>query len=246
MKIIIVEDEPISALELKKLIASLDSSMEVVCILDTIEDAVNEFRREQPDLVFLDIELADGSAFEIFDEVEITCPIIFTTAFDEYALKAFEQNSIAYLLKPITKTKLKGAFDDLKKMECAVLKSSDYRRLFDASKPYKKNFLVKYGNALIPITSEKINYFFSEENLVYLVDTEGKKYLSSHTLTQLEELLNPEIFFRTNRQYIIHKQAVLALKPHVKGQVLVSIKSSDKIEIVISRQKTTLLKEWLS
>ena len=142
MRVIIIEDEPISAIELKNLITSIDPLIEIVDILDTIESSVALLQHDIPDLIFLDIELADGSAFEIFDEVEITCPIIFTTAYDEYALKAFEQNSIAYLLKPITSEKLTNAFEDLSKMKTAILKSSDYKSLL-SSKVYKENFLVK-------------------------------------------------------------------------------------------------------
>lgn len=246
MEVLIIEDEPVSAQELEILIKSIDSSINVLEVLDTIESSVKYLRLKTPDLIFLDIELADGSSFEIFNEIEVTCPIIFTTAYDEHALKAFDQNSIAYLLKPITKAKLENSFDILRRMKMAVLKSEVYKQLRYTENGYKENFLVKFGNSLIPLSAADILYFLSEDNLVFVVNKDLKKYLCSLTLTDLEELLNPDLFFRINRQYIIHKQALISLKPHVKGQVSINILSSDQLEVVVSRLKTPHLKAWLS
>ncbi|MCP4456603.1 MAG: response regulator transcription factor [Cytophagales bacterium] len=246
MEVLIIEDEPVSAQELEILIKSINSSINVLEVLDTIESSVKYLRINMPDLIFLDIELADGSSFEIFNEIEVSCPIIFTTAYDEHALKAFDQNSIAYLLKPITKPKLEHSFDVLRRMKMAVLKSEVYKQLLHTENRYKESFLVKFGNSLIPLSVPEILYFMSEDNLVFVVNKNFKKYLCSLTLSDLEEVLNPELFFRINRQYIIHKQAVIALKPHVKGQVNINVLSADQLEVVVSRLKTPHLKAWLS
>lgn len=245
MKVLVIEDEPVNARELVDLIQSIDAEIEIVKVLDTIAASVQEIMRSEPDLIFMDIELGDGSAFEIFDQVEVTCPIIFTTAYDEYALKAFELNSIAYLLKPVTEEKLTDALQKLKKLEYAALKSSEYKLLFNPTQKFKENFLVKFGTSLIPVETNAVFYFLSDENQVYLVDRNHKKYLTSYSLTHLEEILNPQTFFRINRQYIVHRQSVASLKPHLKGQVSVSIHSANQLEVVASRLKTAQIKEWL-
>lgn len=246
MRALIIEDEPVNARELVDLIRAADSNIEIAGIFDTIESATIAIKNTNPELIFMDIELGDGSAFDIFERIEVSCPIVFTTAYDEYALRAFEQNSIAYLLKPVTEEKLAAALRKLKKMEYAAIKSSEYRFLFNPSKKFKEHFLVKFGTALVPVGSEDILRFFSDENQVYLVDKNYKKYLTSYSLSYLEEILNPQSFFRINRQHIVHRQAVISLIPHEKGQVLVRIQSKDPTEVVASRQKTSLFKEWLT
>lgn len=246
MKILIIEDEPVNARELEHLILEYDPTFQVLGVLDTIEASVGFLRSNKPDLVFMDIELADGSAFEIFKEVDIASPIVFVTAYDQHALEAFEQNSIAYLLKPVTRTKILKAFEDYRNMKSAVIRSDEYASLFHRSQGFKQSFLVKFGNQLIPLTVERIHYFYSDANLVYVVANDQKKYLCSHTLTQLEDMLDPTIFFRVNRQFLTHKQAIVSLAPFTKGQVQVRLTPETSDEIIVSRQRTPLLKDWLS
>lgn len=246
MKVVIIEDEPINAEELKSLIHAYDPGIDVLAIIDTIEEAISFFKKHLPDLVFMDIELSDGSAFEIFHEMDISCPVVFTTAYDEYALKAFDQNSIAYLLKPITSEKLEKAFTDYRQMKIALANSMNYRELFNQNLEYKEHFLLKFGNSLFPVSANQILFFHGDENLVYVRDVNHKQYLSSYSLSQLEGMLNPKSFFRINRQYIVNKTAVLSLSPHEKGQVVVHIKSNEALKEIVSRRKTPLLKAWLS
>lgn len=245
MKILIVEDEPVNARELSQLIKSYDPLFEILATLDTIEAAVNFLGTQVPDLLFLDIELADGSAFEIFKQIDITCPVVFVTAYDEYALQAFDQNSIAYLLKPITKVKLEEAFEHFRSMKSAVIGSGEYLKMVNKPR-YKENFLVKFGNQLIPISINQIAYFYSENMVVYVVSRDNKKYVANHTLMELEELLDPKAFFRVNRQYLVHQSAIVSLAPHLKGQVLVRLLHARDERIVVSRQRTVQLKTWLS
>lgn len=244
MKVLIIEDEPVNAQELKRLIQNYDPTIEVVAILDTILASVQQIPKIDPDLIFMDIALADGAAFEIFDEIPVHAPVVFTTAYDEYALRAFEQNSISYLLKPITAEKLQGAFANLKKMRVAL--NDDLRRALSGTDRFKESFLLRSGQQLIPVLAEDIDYFKGESNFVFVHDKDSQQYLSSHTLSELEEILDPRAFFRLNRQFIVNRNAILALLPHHKGQVLVKIAASSPFEVPVSRQKTPTLKEWLS
>ncbi len=245
MKILIVEDEPVSARELSQLISAYDPTFAILDILDTIEGAVQFLKQEVPDLLFLDIELADGSAFEIFRQIEFSCPVVFITAYDEYALQAFEQNSVAYLLKPITRVKLKEAFDHFRNMKSAVIRSGEYLNMVNGLR-HKENFLVKFGNQLIPISANQVAYFYSENTIVYVVSRDNNKYVSNHTLIELEDLLDPKLFFRINRKYLVHQQSIVSLVQHVKGQVLVRLTQCTDEQIVVSRQRTAQLKAWLS
>lgn len=243
MKVAIVEDEPINANELIALINQYDDKILIDPVMDTIEAVISYLQNEQPDLLFLDIELADGISFEIFNHVNVECPIVFTTAYDQYALKAFEQNSISYLLKPITFEKLKTVFDKFSSMK--KIFKSDIDSILANRTAYKQNFLVRSGNKLVPLNLSQIAYFYSEDNIAYIVSNEPKKYLSGYNLYQLEEILDPKKFFRINRQYIVNREAISHLKAYVKGQVKLYIKGMVD-STIISRQKTPLLKEWLS
>lgn len=250
MKILIVEDEPVSANELQLLIAQKEPMAHILPLVDTIDQAVLMLGSNSPDLMFLDIELADGSAFEIFEEVEVKCPIIFTTAYSEYAIEAFEHNSVAYLLKPITKEKIDKAFADYVNMKAIF----DFGQVKDVIRSiqeapvhsiYKEGFLVKFGNKLLPIKSVDIAYFFAEDKWVYLITKQNKKYLVNYTLNQLEEVLNPQLFFRLNRQFLITSGVIHTLEPYVKGQVMANLTMGLKPQAV-SRRQTRALKAWLS
>ncbi len=246
MKILIIEDEQVSAEELKRLLLDTYSTYQVDGIVDTIESAVSYLNSKIPDLIFMDIELADGSAFEIFKHIDITCPVIFTTAYDQFAIKAFEHNGIDYLLKPITATKLVKSLIGLEKKKSMIFRSSHFENILKTEKVFKESFLLKFGKSLIPVPTSEIKYFKGEGNVVYVQDREKRNYLSSDNLGQLESMLNPNDFFRLNRQFIVNKKAIKSLMPHTKGQVIVIIDSDKELEVVVSRQKTPILKEWLS
>jgi len=248
MKALIVEDEPLAARNLKKLIGQYDEDIEIMPVADTIDQGVQALLKSAPDILFLDIELADGSSFEIFKHVDVKCPIIFTTAYDQYALKAFEVNSVAYLLKPITEEKLRQAFsriDDRKARLDADLIAEIYKNLNKHSRQYKQNFLVKFGRKLVPISQSDVAYFVGEEKYVYLVTQDQKRYLVNYTLAELETVLDPAKFFRLNRQVLVGQRSIKVLEPYFKGQVVVSIEPHAEKQVV-SRKQTKLLKEWLA
>ncbi len=245
-KYLIIEDEPINASELERLLKDFDEDIHIESSVDSVASAIDILNDHTPDLIFMDIELADGSAFEIFEAVDVRCPVIFTTAYDEHALQAFDKNGLAYLLKPITREKLKRAFDKLESFQQTFVKGPVLKGLFREKGAFKENFLFKKGNSLVPVRAENILYFFGEDTINYVVDTSLNQYLSSFNLSQLEEMLDPKQFFRVNRQYIVHRQAVKALKQHVKGQVKLIVDDKKAAEVIVSRQKTPLLKEWLN
>jgi DNA-binding LytR/AlgR family response regulator len=244
MRVAIIEDEPISANELIILVKQYDENIIIDPVLDTIEHTIDYLKNNQPDLLLLDIELADGNSFEIFNHISVQCPIIFTTAYNQYALKAFEQNSISYLLKPITFDKLEIAFEKISTMK-TILKS-DINIMMAESSTFKENFLVRSGKKLMPVNVSQIAYFYSEDNICFIVLNKSEKYLFGNNLHELEDVLDPKIFFRINRQFIVSRDIISHLESYVKGQVKLHFKEEINAPVVISRQKTSLLKSWLS
>lgn len=246
MKIAIIEDEPLAANNLKKLVKNYDSTFKILPIADTVDQAVALLSEVEPDLIFLDIELADGSSFEIFKQIKINVPIIFTTAYDHYSIKAFEVNSIAYLLKPINAEKLEDAFSHFDSMKKAFDPKKLNLALSELNQTsYKSNFLVKRGNKLLPIEVDQIAYFVASDKWVYLVTHDNEQFIVNYNLSELTELINPEHFFRVNRQYLVSKKSIGWLEPYFKGQVCVSLKPETEVQVV-SRKVTPELKEWLT
>lgn len=247
MKILICEDEAPARKQISKNITDARKDAEIVASVETGEEALIAIRKYELDLIFMDIELADGPCFETLDKVQINVPIIFTTAYDEYALKAFKLNSIDYLVKPITKQDIEQAFQKYSNMQRTFEGTSGFKfskSLMDGSK-FKERFLVKLGRKLFPINTQDIAYFMAKDKLVWLVTQERKKYIVNFTLTDLEEMLNPKVFFRLNRQFITSIDAVKELEPYFKGQVTVNITPPVEENIIVSRNKTPELKDWL-
>jgi DNA-binding LytR/AlgR family response regulator len=254
MKVLLIEDENLAVERLKILIQQYDDSIEIVEWLDSVEDAVNWLQRnEMPDLLFFDIQLADGLSFEIFDAVEVTAPVIFTTAFDEYALRAFKVNSIDYLLKPIDFEELAKAIDRYKlHYEKTVNPLPDWSILQETlkaiktGKDYKTRFAVKQGHHLNSIPVAEIAYFFSEHKISWLKTKNGKKYAVDYTLDQLSELLNPKDFFRLNRKYITEINAIQDVITYSNSRLKVHLPGLPKEELIlISREKVSDFKDWL-
>lgn len=249
MKIFIIEDEKAAIRNLKTLISEVCPQAEIIGETDSVEESIDWFENnEMPELVFMDIHLADGSAFEIFEYTEITCPIIFTTAYDEYALKAFKVNSIDYLLKPINKEDLKKAFDKLRQ-----LKSGEDNfinkiiKKINKEENYKTHFLVPVkGDKFIPLAVDSIMYFYINDGMVKAVDKENVQHIFSQSLDELTEQLNPKQFFRANRQYLISKKAIKDISIWFNGRLVINLvtplPSDDKI--IISKAKATEFKEW--
>lgn len=254
MKVIIIEDEAYAADIIETLVLEVRPETSVLAKLQSIEEAVEWFNINQhPDLVFCDIHLSDGNSFEIFRQVDIKCPVIFTTAYNAYAIEAFKVNSVDYLLKPIKKEELARSirkYENLKKSPT----NFDLEKLHNliehsvhekASGEKKSRFMVKSGQTIKTIPSEKVAYFLAEEGVVLLVTFEGKRFVVNYTLDQLEDLLDPEVFFRANRQLIINIRAVKEVSPYFKGRLHLTLQPSLAGDHIISSSKASVFKEWL-
>jgi len=254
MRAVIIEDENFASQALQALIREIDTSIEIIATLQTIEESVQWFKFSNsliPDLVFMDIHLADGPSFAIFDEVKITCPIIFTTAYDEYALKAFEVNSIDYLLKPISRENLERALVKYKNLitnpdSHVELINTLVASLKKGERSYKSYFLVPERDKLIPLATVDIAYIYIDVKVVRAVTFSNKTYYLDQTLDELASLLNPDDFFRANRQYIISRKAVNDLSIWFGGKMIVNLTLSVPERITISKLRAKDIKQWMS
>lgn len=251
MKVLIVEDELPAARQLHKLLDQFRPQTEILDVLDSIETTVDWFSNSpSPDLIFMDIQLADGLSFDIFKQVKITAPVIFTTAFDQYTLKAFKVNSVDYLLKPIEPEELQAA---IVKYEAHYLAPPSFdvtmlqQLLHSVTQPgYKTRFLIKLGQQLsfIPIT--EIRYFFSSDSLVYLKTQQNKKHLLDQSLDQLQQELDPAQFFRINRKAIICIQAIHKIHPYFNSRLKVIVDPKTDFDLIVSRDRVASFKNWLN
>lgn len=252
MNALIIEDEKAAVRNLMALLSEVAPDIEVIATLDSITDSIDWFREHaMPELVFLDIHLADGSSFEIFEHVDITCPVIFTTAYDEYALRAFKVNSIDYLLKPIGQTDILNAIAKLKRLQVETsAQESDYSNLIRALKrqdSYKTHFLIPVkGDKLLPLSVDMILFFYIHEGNVKAVMTDGKEYTFTQTLDELADCLNPNLFFRVNRQYLISRKAVLDIDLWFNGRLSVNLKVPVEDKILVSKARVAEFKEWFT
>lgn len=252
MKALIIEDEKAAVRNLMALLSEVAPDIEVIATLDSITDSIDWFREHaMPELVFLDIHLADGSSFEIFEHVDITCPVIFTTAYDEYALRAFKVNSIDYLLKPIGQTDILNAIAKLKRLQIETsAQEPDYSNLIRALKrqdSYKTHFLIPVkGDKLLPLSVDMILFFYIHEGNVKAVMTDGKEYTFTQTLDELADCLNPNLFFRVNRQYLISRKAVLDIDLWFNGRLSVNLKVPVEDKILVSKARVAEFKEWFT
>lgn len=250
MKVLIVEDEQLAAERLGRLIQEYDAGIEILGPLDTVKDATEALRQPEFDMLFLDIQLADGKSFEIFDKVNYTRPVIFTTAYDQYALRAFKLNSIDYLLKPIRPEELHAALDKFKRLTPATpaptISPDVLRELIRSTRPaYKTRFVVKQGNKLFSKPVGEVAYFFADGKLTFLVGVDARSYLVDHTLEELEStLLDPHEFFRISRKHLVRISSVGEVKM-VDGKAVVRVSGTDA-PLPISRERVTEFKAWLN
>lgn len=249
MNVVIVEDEIIAAQTLRRLIAEIRSDFVVVAILQSVEESIEWFSENPaPGLVFMDIHLADGSSFEIFDKVKIGCPIIFTTAYNEYALDAFEVNSIDYLLKPISKKRLEqaiGKFDNFSYQECNNQLVTELITAIDKKAGhYKTHFLIPHKDKLIPLAVEDIAYFYAELKIARVVCLNSQSYSLSYSLDELMKRLDHEQFFRANRQYIIAHKAISDLSVWFAGKLAVNLCVKTPGRITVSKVRVAEFKSW--
>jgi DNA-binding LytR/AlgR family response regulator len=249
MKVVIIEDEKLSAEHLTVLLQKIDSSIIVVESFDTISASVTAFKEGlNADLIFMDIHLADGNSFEIFNQIELENPVIFTTAFDNYAIQAFKQNSVDYLLKPIALADLQFALEKFKKQQQFGNKdlissiASAYQQI---NKEYKTRFLVKLGQTIDTIPTDEIHHFETKESLSFLVTNKGNRYLIDYTLDQLESMLQPKNFFRINRKIILHIQSIEKVTTYFNSRLSIMTKFLDSDAKIVSRDRVNDFKKWL-
>jgi len=252
--IIIVEDEIHSAQMLESMIKELRPDWQILGIFDSIADTVEWLEKnEHPKLIFLDIQLADGLSFSIFDKVRVESPIIFTTAYDEYAVRAFKLNSIDYILKPIKKPLLLIAIEKFEKVVSLIESGNSiqlgYNNILKGIKEgevnYRKRFLVSKRDAFFAIPVEEVAYIYFESKLTYVVTFDKKESIINFTLDKLEGELDPDIFIRANRQSIVNLKAIHSLENYFGGKLVVKLLPQFDQKFVISRAKATVFKEWL-
>lgn len=247
IKIVIIEDEKPAAQRLYKLIKQVEPNAELIIHLETVKDSVNWLQENNlPDLIFMDIELADGSSFNIFKEVNIKAPIIFTTAFNQFAIDAFKVNSIDYLLKPIKKEDLEKS---LQKFHSLSVKKDnlDYALLLKTlvAKEYQKRIVVRYADVIKTVEIENIAYFYTEEKYTYLYTFDGQRYPIDFTLDQLDHMIDPKKFFRINRQVIVNFKAIEKMIAYSKARVKIILKPLPSFETIVSTERSPYFKEWL-
>jgi len=252
MKIIIIEDESIALRKLKKLIEEINPEIEIVAALESVYDAKKWFQinsLSEIDLLISDIQLSDGLSFEIFEDVKLKLPIIFTTAYDEYALKAFKLNGVDYLLKPIQKEELRQAIEKFKQTKKLYSQNQlvDLQVLmnqFQHSAVKYPSFISYQKETLIPITSDNIAYFYIQNLTVYAV-VDKIEYVLEDTMDEIEKRLPPDLFFRANRQFIIQKKYISNAEVYFNNRLIVHLSIKSKSEIIISREKVAIFKHWL-
>lgn len=249
MNILIIEDEPLAAEQLNHLVKQLKPDAQLLASLDSVRRSVTWLNANpQPDLIFMDIQLADGLSFEIFDQVEIKSSIIFTTAYNEYALKAFKVNSIDYLLKPVDAADLKAAFQKHQNLTTTapdkMMESISYAMQM-LTKKYKERFVVKVGEHLKSIETNDILFFYSLEKTTFAQTKDGRKHILDFTLDQVDSLLNPSTFFRVNRKYIVGLASIQDMISYTTSRLKLSLHKSDDKEVIVARERVLEFKEWL-
>jgi len=248
MKLLIIEDEPRAANQLQSLLQKAGVDYELLDILDSVESSIEWFdRNKAPELIFMDIQLADGLSFEIFQKVQVDAPIIFTTAFDEYAIRAFKVNSVDYLLKPIKQNELDTALSKFNKSSKPVNDSETLQKLIAQFLPthYRTSILAKEGSGFVPIPTEKIHYIYSEDSVTFGV-TSDKRFIINESIDQIHTSLAPKQYFRINRSQIINRSVLVRVYPHFNHRVKVTLKHTLGHEFIVSRAKTTEFKKWLN
>jgi two-component system, LytTR family, response regulator len=261
MKAIIIEDEELAAEGLSISLKRVEADIEILAVLDSVKTAVAWLKNNPaPDLAFLDIQLADGLSFEIFEQTPINCPVIFTTAYDEYALRAFRVNSIDYLLKPIGTDDLKRTFEKLRILKGEISSSLPPQYLSQdlikqvmaiatqqvKTPQYKTRFMIKIGEHLQTIPAEDIDFLLGENKIVWLYHKNGRKYVVDYTLDQLEDLLEPDRFFRLNRQFIASIETIKDVISYSNSRLKIVFKTPpNKEDIIMSREKVEAFKNWL-
>ena len=249
MNAVIVEDEYAAALNLERLLKSIDENINIITVLQNVDESIKWFSSNaMPDVVFMDIHLADGESFSIFKSVDITCPVIFTTAYDQYALKAFEVNSIDYLLKPISRKSLEKSLAKLKNLSSGSsntdLVEKIMKSLNQTGRNLNKSFLIPFKDKLIPVASDDIAYVYSRDKKAEIACFSKREFTLDSSLDDFLKQLDPEQFFRANRQFIISHKAVTDLSMWFDGKLAVNLSLPTPEKIIVSRARTGEFKNW--
>lgn len=261
MTVLLLEDEYPAAERLQRLLRQAAPDAQVLAVLDSVAGALQWLdANPAPDLILSDIQLADGLSLEVFEQTVVRSPVIFTTAYDAYAIRAFKANSVDYLLKPVKLTELQAALTKLREWRAPVSASPALQpapdaaahrleRLLDAlprsEQHYKARFLVRSGEQLLPVPAAQVAWFQSRHETTTLTTTDGRRFVVDYTLEQLEALLDPRQFFRLNRQFIAQLPAVQRLHPHFNGKLLLELQPAPSEEVLVSREKAGAVKQWL-
>ena len=249
LRVVIVEDETAAAVNLRNMLTSLVSDVEIVEVLESVEESVEYFQREvSADVVFMDIHLADGDSFRIFQSVDIAVPIIFTTAYDEYALEAFKVNSIDYLLKPFKEEDLQRALDKFYRLTASERSSAKQRReqmVAAAVADSVQTLLVRYKDKIIPVRSEEVAFFYTSEDRVTLTTLDDRRYPVDKTLEMLSQQLHSDKFYRANRQFIVSREAVKDIVVWFGSRLALNLVVETPERIIISKARVADFKQWL-
>lgn len=248
MKVLIIEDEGIAADRLEKTLREIDPSIEVLDKLDSVRSSLAWIsQNSSPDLAFLDIQLADGKSFEILENEKATFPVIFTTAYDQYAINAFKVNAIDYLLKPIVKNDLREAIEKFRsRQSIPAIDTSMLVGLLDGQqKKYKERFVVKIRDHLKSIATQDIHLIYSQEKATYVLTRTGQKIIIDFTMDRVEEVLDPDIFFRISRKHLVHLDAIEDIIAFSNSRLKLKINGTDAEDIIVARERVSIFKEWL-
>ncbi len=253
MKVFIIEDEHLGLERLSRLALETDASLEITGHADSIASTVQWLKQHPaPDLIFMDIELADGQCFEIFNQVEVTSPIIFTTSYDEYALHAFQVNSVDYLLKPVRKEDLERSLAKLRRLQSAGQIAPNLEKLLREmaqirqAPEFRRRFLVKQGQRLLAVETSEIAYCVADGKICWLKTWDNRRYLLDYTLEQLTDMLDPAEFFRVNRAYLAHVRSIKAIQPYFNGKLFLKLEpATEENDVIVSKEKAGVFKEWM-
>ena len=256
MKYLIIEDEPLAQEELARMLKSLDPNFELLASLYSVNESISWLKNNaQPDIIFMDIHLSDSICFDIFDKVKVTAPVIFTTAYDQYAIEAFKTNGIAYLLKPIEEEELIEALKKYRTLTNVNVELSTIHTQIEqlstqnTARPnhtgYKERLLVKVGDNYQHLTMEDIAYFYSEDHYTFVATKNNQRYIINYTLDTLVEQLNPKHFFRISRQFILNINSIDSVSKHFNGRLKLRIKPSFSDDIFVSRNRVQMFLSWL-
>ena len=252
MTILIIEDEEPAFRRLQKMLKELEPDHTLLDQIVSVSSAVKWFKEnDAPDLIISDIQLSDGISFEIFKQVDIKCPVIFTTAYDQYAIEAFKVNSIDYLLKPVKKEELQTAVTKFKTLSSAAAPAPaiDINKLLQSLQPagteYKKRFVVRYGEHIKTIDIEEVVYFYTEDKATFLCTKDARRFVVDFNMDSLDSMLDPKVFFRINRQYIISIHSIAEMFAYSKSRVLIKLNPPAKHETIVSTERSADFKLWL-